>query len=178
MSFLCPFNIGINLLKQLRNVLMSVCLQKDELEQEAPYSAYLVAWIGGLGCDAVRWWCVRNPVRWSPVEGTVVEIPLFYKVFVHPNGGWPWECFHEQYVKICPHFCGADFSWWSGDNHGAMVTCADTYLAPLKLLRNPAEPCISRKHCFGAREDWIHSILFGIKIHLSMNISVLVCIYT
>ena len=104
--------------------------------------------------------------------------PIIYKVFIHPNRGWEWDCVHEQYVKICSNFCGADFSWWSGDNHGAMVTCADTYLAPLKLLRNPAEPCISRKHCFGAREDWIHSILFGIKIYLSMNISVLVCIYT
>ena len=113
MSFLCPFDIRINLLKLLRNVLMSVCLQKDELEQEAPYSAYLVAWIGGLGCDAVRWWCVRNPVRWSPVEGTVVEIPLFTRFFIHPNGGWEWDCVHEQYVKICSNFCGADFSWWS-----------------------------------------------------------------
>ena len=30
-------------------------------------------------------------IRRSPVEGTVVEIPLFTKVFLHPNGGWPWD---------------------------------------------------------------------------------------
>ena len=25
------------------------------------------------------------------VEGLVVEIPLFTRVFIHPNGGWPWD---------------------------------------------------------------------------------------
>ena len=41
-GFVLVFISYIFMLFPIRNVLMSVCLQKDELEQEAPYSAYLI----------------------------------------------------------------------------------------------------------------------------------------
>ena len=64
----CHFYVHLTLVSTinlLRNVLMSVCLQKDELEQEAPYSAYLVAWI------VWSWmWC--GPLMMRSKSGEVI----------------------------------------------------------------------------------------------------------
>ena len=35
-------------------------------------------------------------VSYMPVEGAVVEIPLFIGFHQHPNGGWEWDFSHQQ----------------------------------------------------------------------------------
>ena len=40
----------------------------------------------------------RNPGEFIPVEITVVVIPIIYMVLAyHPNGGWEWDVFRQQY---------------------------------------------------------------------------------
>ena len=59
--------------------------------------------------DWYCWWFVRKPVN-SPVEGTVVYLPLFTTGFSTIPSGCEWDVFHQQYVWwVCygwPPFVG------------------------------------------------------------------------
>ena len=53
----------------------------------------------------------RNLAWKPPVEVGSVSQPVIYIVFVHPNGGWPWDFFFHQYypTRWLPNSTGIFF---------------------------------------------------------------------
>ena len=57
----------------------------------------LASSIGDPPVDATNWTKVTvdgSEIHLSPVD--MVNIPIIFRVSIHPNGGWPWDFSHQQ----------------------------------------------------------------------------------